>query len=398
MRVNKKEIWRTGVSLASIGISVAGWATVVKTKKEVAGVKTVLTRHSHYFADKYPFVSVIVPARNEEKVIEACLNSILEQDYCQFEVIAVDDRSNDQTHALLAGLACEHPDKLRVIKGLAPQEGWLGKPNALWQGYKSSDAKSEWLLFVDADTQLAPQALRVAVNYAFANKLDLLSFAPDINLPDFWSRTLAAEAGKFYQFAAKSPFHPVRPDSIEAADAVGPFILARREAYVRSGGHRAVKNYVLEDVELARTFRAAGFSTCLTFGFDYVKMTPYEGFGDIWESVSKNIFVVGRKSWFTVAFVVGVEALYGLTPIGMFLANLTRNKEQNRTIQSFNLLAIGLLIGLHSELGAIFRVPRRYALLYPVSAILTSLIMLISAFRVTFRHAVSWKGREVRID
>lgn len=396
--LKKLETWQTGLSLASIGLSLLGLATVVKTKKEITSVKHDLARQACQFNNQYPFVSVIVPARNEEKLIEGCLNSILDQDYPNFEVIAVNDHSTDRTGALLARLVQKSSGSLRVVDGLAPEKDWLGKNNALWQGYINTNAKSEWLLFVDADTQLSPLAIQVAVNYGLDNQLDLLSFAPDMTLTDFWSRTLAVEVGKFYQFAANNPFQSAKPDSVEAADAVGPFILARREAYARSGGHRTVRNYVLEDVELARTFRAAGFSTRLIFGFDYLKMTPYEGLGDLWESVSKNLFLVGRKSWLTVAYVIGIECLYGLAPTGLFITSLINAKNQSRTTRLLNLTAIAFLVGLHSELGAIFHVPRRYALLYPLSAVLTSLIMLDSAIRVSLHRAIRWKGREAKID
>ena len=395
---NKKQPWQMGASLASIGISVVGMATVVKTKKEIAEAKNSLAQEALHTAQEYPFVSVIVPARNEEKVIEACLTSILEQDYPQFEIVVVDDHSTDQTGTVLARLTQKYKDKVRIVEGLAPQGEWLGKPNALWQGYNSSNAKSEWLLFVDADTWLTPQALRVAVNHALANKLDLLSFAPDIKLPNFWSRTLAVEAGKFYQFAAKNPFHPTNPTRWKQLMPSALSFWRDERLMLKATDTGPLEDVYWKTLNWPAHFEHQGFSTRLIIGFDYVKMTPYEGLEDLWESVSKNMFVVGRKSWLTVAYVVGIEWLYGLLPVGLLAAGLISGKSQSQTARLINLVSIAFLIGLHAELGAMFQVPRRYGLLYPISAVLTSLIMFDSALKVRFRKAVSWKGREVRVD
>ena len=377
-------------------ICLSGLGTVVFWKAQ----REVLKPLEFGSVSKFPLVSVIVPARNEQDCIEKCLSSILEQTYPNLEVIVVNDNSTDQTAELIAKIAVRYP-VLKIVNITSPLvEGWLGKTNALWQGYLAARANSEWLLFVDADTSLKPGALEASLAHVDQEKLDLFSLIPEMKLEVFWFRVMAAELFKFYNFAANNPFYPIKPGSIEEGTAVGPFILARRSAYQLVDGHRAVKNCVLEDVELARQFRVGGYTTKMQLGTGYVEMTPYNDFREAWEGVTKNLFVVAHQSWRVVAYVILVEWLYGMLQIGLLINGTVRGEylqRGKRLVWWSNLVAVLGVIGLHGAFNREFKVPISYALCYPLAAILTTIAMLDSAIQVTLFKKVSWKGRKVKL-
>lgn len=397
---------KTTVLGFSILISLAGTAYFRKQKNEIVRFEAELQKidQEQTLSEDGPFISILIPARNEQNHIEECLVSILEQDYPHFEVLAIDDNSTDDTPTLIAKLEYRYPNRLRLVKCSPPEGEWLGKNNALWQGYEQSNSAGQWLLFMDADTVLKPGALRVAVEYARSHTLDLLSLGPSLRLENFWSRVLAIEIGKFYNFSAHNPFYPAKPGSIEEANAVGPFILARREAYAAVDGHRAVKHFVLEDVELARRFRAKSFTTLFQAAFNYVEMKPYDDLDDLWESVSKNLFLVAHKNWGVIAYVIGVEWLYGLAPIILFMSSTinllffsSKGKKENKVSWLLNLTAVLLFLALHQEVGSQFQLPRRYLLFYPLAAVTMSVLMVYSALKGSVKKAVSWKSREIKI-
>ena len=135
-----------------------------------------------------PFVSILVPARNEEqRVLESCIRSILAQDYGQFEVIAVDDRSTDNTGAILKRLA-QGDERLTVIEGAELPPGWLGKPYAMQQAL--NHARGEWILATDADMIFQAAALRTALDRALENNADALTFIPRFETGSFWERVM----------------------------------------------------------------------------------------------------------------------------------------------------------------------------------------------------------------
>ncbi len=225
-------------SCCSIIASLTGLIVVDQLSKDGKQVSAQLKKLAKNNCRHLPSLSVLVPVRNEQATIVECLETILSQDYPDFEVIVVDDNSTDQTPHLLHELTKSFPRRLRVIKASPPSPGWLGKNNALWQGYAQDAGASKWLLFADADTRLAPFTLRAAVSYAEQEKLDLLSLVPKMRLKGFWARLTTPEIGKLYVVAAQNPFrlHPRQP----GGSAVGPFFLVRRQAYKAVDGHRGI--------------------------------------------------------------------------------------------------------------------------------------------------------------
>jgi glycosyltransferase involved in cell wall biosynthesis len=260
-----------------------------------------------------PEVSVIVPARNEQDCIAACLRSLVGQGGVPYEVIVVDDGSTDATRSI----AQDFP--VRVIEADPLPEGWSGKCNAAWSGARAATGK--WLLFTDADTTHAAGSIVIGLNEAERHGAALLSYSPKQEVHSSVERALMPVI--FAELASTFPAKDVCDPKSPTAAANGQYLLMRRDAYDGIGGHAAVATAILEDVELARRAKQAGYR--LQFGWsDAVSTRMYRTVGQLWEGWTKNLallFPQPRKlalmrflefaliAWCT--FVAGLQGLRG---------------------------------------------------------------------------------------
>ncbi len=212
-----------------------------------------------------PHVTVLVPAKDEAAGIRGCVERILEQDYPNFRVVVVDDRSTDGTGPILDALAREHPGRvtaLHILPGELP-DGWLGKCNALRVATRG--VESEWVFFVDSDVTLQRDALSRALSLAVARKYDALSVLTRLECVAFWDRLILPLAA-----CAWSVMHAISLTNDDtrtgSAAANGQFFLVRRSAYETVGGHESVRAQITEDVELMRLLKGRGFRTRFQLG------------------------------------------------------------------------------------------------------------------------------------
>src|SRR5262249_34288822 len=201
-----------------------------------------------------PRVSVVVPARNEERGVERAVRSHLAQDYPDFEVVAVDDRSTDRTGEILSRLAAADA-RLTVLPGVEPPAGWLGKPHALFEGFTA--ARGELVLFADADVVYDSRTLREAVAYAEAEGVDLLALLPKFETRGFWESVLMPYLLGAYFGGIGGLANVDRPRWFAAGGGAGN--LVRRRAYDAVGGHEGLKDSVVDDVPLASKIKTARF-------------------------------------------------------------------------------------------------------------------------------------------
>ncbi|HZS96868.1 MAG TPA: glycosyltransferase [Terriglobales bacterium] len=230
-----------------------------------------------------PQVSVIVPARNEETSLPACLGSLIAQADIPFELILVDDGSTDRTHEIAASIPGVH-----VIEPGPLPAGWTGKNNAVVAGARA--AKGKWLLFTDADTVHKPDSLARAVAEAETNHVDLLSYSPEQEVRGFWERAVMPVI--FAELARKYPLSRVSDFSKNLAAANGQYLLISRSAYDAVGGHAAVAQSLLEDVALARAVRDASLRIRFRYGGDAVRTRMYRGFRQMREGWTKNLILL----------------------------------------------------------------------------------------------------------
>lgn len=229
-----------------------------------------------------PSVSVIVPARNEETCLGACLKSLVSQQNVAFEILVIDDHSTDRTREIAASFASP---QLHVIEAGSIPKGWTGKNNAVTTGARQ--ARGEWLLFTDADTVHIPGSLAAALKEAQENGAELLSYSPEQIAVTFWE--MATLPVVFAELARQySPSKVSDPNSPVAA-ANGQYILIRREAYEAVGGHAAVAGNILEDVALAHAVKSSGRKIRFRYAAGRVRTRMYRNYRQLRDGWTKNL-------------------------------------------------------------------------------------------------------------
>ena len=227
-----------------------------------------------------PTVSVIVPARNEEACLGACLASLGSQTGVSFEIVVVDDASTDHTREIAQSFP-----SVRVADASVPPSGWTGKNNAMASG--ASVAGGEWLLFTDADTAHKPGSLARAAAEARERGAEMLSYSPEQEVHGFWEKAVMPVI--FGELAATYRPSQVSDPRSPAAAANGQYILISREAYNAVGGHAAVSDSLLEDVALARAVKVSGRKIFFRYGPDAVRTRMYRSFSQLCEGWTKNL-------------------------------------------------------------------------------------------------------------
>jgi glycosyltransferase involved in cell wall biosynthesis len=229
-----------------------------------------------------PAVSVIVPARNEEASLGACLQSLVGQSGVPFEIIVVDDHSSDRTHEIAASFS---PAGIRVLDAGSLPAGWTGKNNAVSAG--SHAARGEWMLFTDADTIHLPGSLARSLEEAKRHGASLLSYSPEQIVKTFSEKIVMPVI--FAELAAGYRPSEVSDPGSPAAAANGQYILIAREAYDAVGGHAALAGNLLEDVALARAVKRSGRKIFFRYAADAVHTRMYRSFAQLREGWTKNL-------------------------------------------------------------------------------------------------------------
>jgi chlorobactene glucosyltransferase len=380
-----------GILLALLGLLVVNLLTLPRLAQgpEAQGAAPVPSPAA------FPLVSILVPARNEAAHIEACVRSLLAQDYPHCEVLVLDDQSEDATSAILARLAAED-QRLRVLRGGAPLPGWLGKANACRQ--LAAAAGGAWLLFTDADTRHQPPALRRALALAQARRVGLLSMFPR-QITGTWAERLVVPLMHLavYGLLPLPLMRRLRSPAFAAAN--GQFMLFTREAYGAAGGHAAVCATILEDVGLARAIKAAGYRVELADGGDLVQTRMYDGLSAVWAGFSKNYFAFFNYSLpFLAAGLLGFGLLYVAPPLWL-LAGLARTAIigvpgplDGWAWIGLPLLHYGCGVLMRLLLAARFRFAPAAAFLHPLS-VARQIAIGVNSARLARRGGGSWKGR-----
>lgn len=335
-----------------------------------------------------PSLSVIVPARNEERSIERCVRSLLAQTAGDLELIVVDDRSEDATPAILARLTAEDP-RLQVISGAPLPEGWVGKPWALAQGARS--AQGAWLLFTDADTWHAPGACSSTLAFALARGVDALSIATYQELGTWGERAVLPTILGMILVAAGSMEELNDPHAAQHALANGQYLLVSRGAYDALGGHEALRGELVEDLEFARRVKRDGrFRLLVAGGEELVRVRMYRSLREIWDGFTKNMYVGARGDLPVLAGAGAFVSLLSIVPAALAVEALAR-KRPLRALEALLCLVNG--IAVEARAFRYTRLPRRLAWWAPIGYAFCGAIMLNSTLRVLSGRGVEWRGR-----
>ena len=347
-------------------------------------------------------VTILVPARNEECRIRACLTSLVAQEPPVREIILLDDRSGDRTAEIARDLGFrEEPgSRLRLIRGAELPEGWVGKNWACHQLSEAADPRSPHLLFTDADTIHSPGCVSAALDHALAVRADLLSLWPD-QITGTWSEKLVIPLG-YLLFMAFQPFPflswlQAKPERVARwgipkerlamiGAANGQFLLFRREAYRSLGGHEALKDHLVEDVAFGRRVASRtgeGMRLVNADGIDLLRCRMYSGLAELWEGFSKNLRPVFEESHLSFM-------LFGVVIGGLFLLPFCLLPEAG--LAPFVGIAVVLVMGMRLLLTLRFRTSWFGFIAHPFGVALALLIAL-NSWRLCLRRGIVWKGR-----
>lgn len=386
--------WVTGALLALIWLAVVlplAWhiseiADLTQPEWKVPGDATL------------PPLTIVVPARNEEAEIEPALRSLLQLDYPNYEVVAVDDRSTDQTGPIMDRLAGDPAaqGRLRVIHVQELPAGWLGKLHAMWLGSLRNDTlksdvqknaaqqgSGEWLLFTDADCVFHPESLRRAVHYAVKTGADHLVLFPTAHMKTLGERMLIS----FPQVMSSFAMRPWKVRDPKARDhiGVGAFNLISRSAYETIGTYEKLRLEVVDDIKLGESIKRAGLRQDVVCGPGLVSLRWGAGAAGIIGNLEKNLFAFLR---FRISLVMACCALVLFLCVWPF-AGLVLATGWARAAFAMAVAMIALAYGLTARYAAgslwLF-------LTCPFSAILFIAAVLRSAFRTLHDGAVTWRG------
>jgi cellulose synthase/poly-beta-1,6-N-acetylglucosamine synthase-like glycosyltransferase len=234
---------------------------------------------------EWPTVSLVAPARNEERNIERAVRSLLALDYPNLEITLVNDRSTDRTGEILDRLAAEFP-QLNVVHLTALPAGWLGKNHALQWGADRS--RGEYLLFTDADIFFEPTTLRRAIGYVLANRVDHLAATPDTKMPN-WLLTSFVVCFAVY-FSLYVRIWAIRNRKSRAHIGIGAFNLVRAEVYRAVGGHQPIRMRPDDDLKLGKIIKLAGYQQDVVAGMGMISVEWYQSVGELIRGLEKNAF------------------------------------------------------------------------------------------------------------
>jgi glycosyltransferase involved in cell wall biosynthesis len=330
-------------------------------------------------------VSAIVPARNEQAVIAACVGSLaVQQEFA--EILVVDDQSSDRTAEIVRSLSAQYPN-VRLLTATELPPGWVGKNNAVWVGAR--EARGEWLLFTDADAVHAPDSAAKALSVAAENGAALVSFSPEQVMQTWYERAVIPYV--FTRLNSLFRFADVNDPGKSAAAANGQFILICRDAYESVGGHASIAGDVLEDVALAARVKAAGYRIWFGSGKGIVRVRMYRSFAAIWEGWKKNLYSLMGGTPKDVK----AEVARALLPILLvLLAAVTFGGITNSLLLAATVLGmgvLGILIAYDAELESSGF--SSHQLVYGIPGRILFAGLLWASYRSHLSGRLEWKGR-----
>ena len=331
-------------------------------------------------------VSVLIPARNEELSIEACIESILIQGAAVCEILVYDDHSTDGTGECVATMQTQDP-RVRVLPPINLPDGWCGKNFACAR--LAAAARGEWLLFLDADARLQDGAIARMVHEVKTRNVTLLSCWPGFIMTTFPERLLMPMLNFLVFSIFPAPLSLRRWDA-SLGLAHGACLFVERAAYARAGGHEAVRNEIFEDTRIARVWRQRGERGICLDGQDVVHVRMYGSFAEIWRGFRKNFYPAFHHAyvfWLFLAFHAVVFLLPFTAPI---LLMVDLQSALPWTAAAATVLAVRVVIARR------FRQPLWPALLHPVAEVVLLCLGVASWWRCATGRGVDWKGRQYR--
>ncbi|RJO62532.1 MAG: glycosyltransferase [Dehalococcoidia bacterium] len=335
-----------------------------------------------------PLVSIIVPARNEEANIGPCLASLIKQDYPNFEIIVLDDNSEDATAAVVR-LLSEGNSRVHLIDGEPLPAGWAGKPHACLQAARQ--AGGEWLLFTDADTIHSPDMLRRTLALAVETRVALLSGFPR-QLTEPLSQKIAIPMIYFIILSLAPLWWLHRSSRPVASVAIGQFLLFTREAYWGIGGHEAVKKRITEDLYLGAEIAKKGGRHLAVDLSDLVSCRMYSSFSAVWDGLTRAIYAVSSISLAGLAGLLILGYISFLAPF-YWLWKMAFDSAFPPVWGPLVIFQVALLFIMRRWVDARFKESLLSTILFPLGITFIIAVAINGMARQLAGTGVSWKNR-----
>jgi chlorobactene glucosyltransferase len=345
---------------------------------------------------RFPKVSVILPARNEGRYIARCLDSLLGQDYPNFEIIAINDSSTDRTGEIMKAYTA---NDLRVIHiDASPKpEGWTGKNWACYQGYLR--ARGELLMFTDADSKHSPSAMSLAVGHIVSQNLEALTAVPRLICNDFWTKMTLPVLATFLH----TRFSPIRVNdpNTKTGYFFGSFFIITRSTYEAIGTHEGVKEELVEDGALGGKVKASKFRMKMVRGESQIDAVWARDLPTLWQGLRRFMIPVYYQDKVdaymmaaTVFFILFAPfASLPYLPVASFAGNISFQMLLGLQISAIALIMLTTAVQCRL---AIFESPV-YAFAAPLSGVLISLSFISAIVDAKKKGAVSWRDRNYTI-
>lgn len=329
-----------------------------------------------------PLVTFVVPALNEEETIESAMRSLMALDYPNYEVVAVDDRSTDRTGEILDRLAGEFPDRLRSVHVRELPSGWLGKCHALDRG--AGYGNGEWLVFIDADVQLAPEALRMAMGYAVRANADHVTLFPRM----LWGDPFEAALLTFFAMALEIGFKSWKVESraLDSYIGIGAFNMIRRSLYRSFGGHHALRMEIADDMKLAYLAKKHGGRSMAVRAESQVQVRWRRGVFDTVRALERSAFPGVGFDW---GQVIAASLFFTLVMLAPYILPIF---SDSITVLVPSFISIGIIIWAYALEAQDQDIPIWIGILHPIACILFVYAILRSAIVTTSRKGLSWRG------
>jgi glycosyltransferase involved in cell wall biosynthesis len=377
--------------LASILIGISGtWIYLIKSMFDSFTKTPYLDRFTSKVLDT-PKVSIIVPARNEEKLISKCLDSLLKQDYGNYEIIAIDDSSEDSTGMILKKYA-EHNSKIIHVTARPKPEDWMGKNWACMEGYKKISGKL--LLFTDSDTKFASNLVSLAVSHLLSSNLDALTVIPKMLCLDTWTRITLPILSTFLhtRFSALR----VNDPSKKTGYFFGSFFIIKKETYDAVGTHEAVKHEIIEDGALGKKVKESGFKLKMVRGEHLLEAVWASNWLTLWNGLKRLMVPLFLQNT-SIAIGIFFAVLFLLLmpfPILVYSILFFKSTISFYVILISAALASGLIYfaGFTDAIKGV-HVKATYSLFAPLGSFIVVAGFFMGMLQAKSKTAVSWRGR-----
>ncbi len=341
---------------------------------------------------KKPLISILIPARNEEKNIKDCLISLAKQNYSNIEILVLDDDSSDDTASIIKNISKKFKN-IRLIKGKPLKDGWTGKNYACHQLYRKS--KGEYLFFTDADTVHRDDSVESAISCLDSEKLDILSACPEQIMKSFHERMVINLIS--FQLLIPPLLFIKRSKIPVFGSGIGSLLLVKRNIYKKLGGHRRIRDSCVEDTTISKLFIKMGYKFMIFNGVKTYSTRPYDNFGEIYDGFCR-IFMGNFNNKISISLIILVLFVFFLFPffILLLLPFITFYRDILFYVNLF-LILFQILVILLARLMAVIKINGKIydIFLHPISIFYMIFMNLKLIFQKRKEAYTSWKGRKL---